>query len=217
MAFRQLALRLQLRADETDGHDPVLHSCPQQAATCAVARALVLEHHLAEPCQGIPDMRRVVDRQTTSATRIDVCKGAVGKLRTLLRAERWHRRMIARTHTQNRRPTRSPDGRPELVAVHPTQPVDDEAREEQTPVGTGHRSKVLLAERALQAAMLAATWTSSTASFILSCSRRVRWADDARPPHGSGGIDARRKRTMSLVSCTPMPGPAVRANMSVPW
>jgi hypothetical protein len=40
--------------------------------------------------------------------------------------------------------------------------------------------------------------------------------DDAGP-HGSGGIDARRKRTMSFVSCLPMPGPAVRANMSVPW
>jgi hypothetical protein len=51
-------------------------------------------------------MRRVVDRQTTPPARIDVRKGAVGKLRTLLRAERSHPGMIATTHTQNRRPTR---------------------------------------------------------------------------------------------------------------
>ena len=92
----QLALRLQLRADETDGHDPVLHGRPQQAAARPVPRGLVLEHHLTEPREGIADMRRVVDRQTTSAARIDVRKGAVGKLRTLLRAEPCHPRMIAR-------------------------------------------------------------------------------------------------------------------------
>jgi hypothetical protein len=85
VAFGQLALRLQLRADETDGHDAVLHGRPQQAVACPVAGALVLEHHLAEPRERVPDMRRVVDRQTTSAARIDVRKGAVGKLRTLLR------------------------------------------------------------------------------------------------------------------------------------
>ena len=97
MAFRQLPLRLQLRSDEADGHDPVLHGGPQQPGPRPIPRALVLERHLAEPREGIPHMRRVVDRQTTSAARIDVCKGTVGKLRTLLRAERWHARMIART------------------------------------------------------------------------------------------------------------------------
>ena len=90
MARRQLPLRLQLRADEADGHDPVLLGRSQQPAARPVARALVLEGHLAEPREGIPDVRRVVDRQTTSAPRIDVCKGAVGKLRALLRAKRWH-------------------------------------------------------------------------------------------------------------------------------
>ena len=107
VARRQLALRLQLRADETDGHDPVLHRRPQQAVARAVPRGLVLEHHLAEPREGIAHMRRVVDRQTTSAARIDVRKGAVGKLRTLLRAERCHPRIIARPDTQSRRATRS--------------------------------------------------------------------------------------------------------------
>ena len=120
MALRQLALRLQLRADEPDGHDPVLHGRPQQAAARPVPRALVLEHDLTEPREGIPDVRRVMDRKTTLAARIDVCKGAVGKLRTLLRAERWHPRMIATTHTRNRR------GRaPETIASRSSrQPVD---------------------------------------------------------------------------------------------
>jgi len=64
-----------------------------------VARVPVLEHHLAEPRERIADVRRVVDWQTTLAARIDV-RQRPGReaLRTLLRA----------THTQNRRPTRSP-------------------------------------------------------------------------------------------------------------
>jgi hypothetical protein len=66
-----------------------------------VAGGLVREYHLAEPCEGIADVRRVVDRQTTSAAPIDVSKGAVGKLRTRLRAERCHPRMIATPDAQN--------------------------------------------------------------------------------------------------------------------
>ena len=78
----------------------MLHGRPQQAAARPVARGLVLEHHLTEPRKGIADMRRVVDRQTTSATQIDGRKRAVGKLRTLLRAEPRHPRMIATTDAQ---------------------------------------------------------------------------------------------------------------------
>src|SRR4029450_3435437 len=62
-----------------------------------VPRALVLEGHLTEPRESIPDVRRVVDRQTTSTARIDVCERAIGKLCSLLRAKRWHAQMIART------------------------------------------------------------------------------------------------------------------------
>jgi len=86
---------LQLRADEADRHDPVLLGRPQQPAARPIARPVVLERHLAEPREGIAHVRRVVDRQTTSAARIDVRKGTVGKLRTLPGAKRWHRRMIA--------------------------------------------------------------------------------------------------------------------------
>jgi hypothetical protein len=53
--------------------------------------------HLAEPREGIPDVHRVVNRQSTSTARIDVREGAVGKLRALFRAERWHALMFART------------------------------------------------------------------------------------------------------------------------
>lgn len=102
MAFRQLPLRLQLSADEADGHDPMLLGSSQQPATCPVPRALVLERHLVEPRERISDVRGVVDRQTTSATRIDVCKGAVGELRALLRAEPCRGRMFARTIRRNR-------------------------------------------------------------------------------------------------------------------
>src|SRR5215213_8023284 len=57
--------------------------------------AFVLEGHLAEAREGIAHVSRIVDRQTTSAARIDVCEGAVGKLRTLFRAKRRHAFMIA--------------------------------------------------------------------------------------------------------------------------
>jgi hypothetical protein len=42
-------------------------------------------------------VRRIVNRQTTAAVRIDVCKGAVGKLRALLRTQPWHAGMFAWT------------------------------------------------------------------------------------------------------------------------
>ena len=62
VARRELALRLQLRADEADRHDPVLLGRPQQPTPRPVARLLVLERNLAEPCERIPDVRRVMDR-----------------------------------------------------------------------------------------------------------------------------------------------------------
>src|SRR4029450_8721770 len=96
-AFRQLPLWLQLRADEADGHDPVLLARPQQPHARLVPRALVLEGHLAEARESVAHVRRVVDRQTPSTARVDVCERAIGKLCSLLRAKRWHAQMIART------------------------------------------------------------------------------------------------------------------------
>jgi len=97
VALRQLALRLQLGADEADRHDPVLLGRPQQPVARAVARVVVLERHLAEAGERVPDVCRVVDRQAASAARVDVCEGAVGQLRTLLRAKRWHVRHDRKT------------------------------------------------------------------------------------------------------------------------
>jgi hypothetical protein len=108
VAFRQPPLWFQLRADEADGHDPVLLSCPKEPVARPVPGAVVLERHLAEPRERIPDVRGVVDRQPTPAVRIDVGKRAVRKLRTFLRAERWHARMIARTDLRTaKRPKRN--------------------------------------------------------------------------------------------------------------
>src|SRR4051794_10648768 len=90
-------MRLQLGADEPDRHDPVLLRRPQQPGARPVTRVLVLERHLAEPSEGIPNVRRVVDRQPTSPVRIDVREGAVGELRALFRAEPSHAHMFART------------------------------------------------------------------------------------------------------------------------
>src|ERR671922_1654937 len=108
MALRQLPLRLQLRADEADGHDPVLLGRPQQPAARPIPRGFVLERHLAEPCEGIPDMRRVVDRETALAARIDVGEGAVGKLSSLLRAESRHPRHDRSTGWPRSASSRSP-------------------------------------------------------------------------------------------------------------
>ena len=95
VAARQLPLRSKLGADESDRHDPVLLRRPQEPVARPVPRGLVLEHHLAEPRERIPDVRRVVDRQATAAVRIDVREGAVGKLAARLGAEPCHLAMIA--------------------------------------------------------------------------------------------------------------------------
>src|SRR5215212_621403 len=95
MARRQLQVRLQLRADEANRHDPVLLGRSQQPAARPVPRGFVLEGHLAEPCEGIPDVRRVVDGQTTLAARIDVREGAVRELRALLGSKRGHAQSVA--------------------------------------------------------------------------------------------------------------------------
>ena len=110
LARGELALRLQLRADEADRHDPVLLGRPQQPAARPVAGVLVLEGDLAEPRERIAHVRRVVDRQTASPIRIDVGEGAVRKLRALFRGEGRHARMIAR-HGPARRPSTSPSAR----------------------------------------------------------------------------------------------------------
>ena len=96
MALRQPSLGFELCADEADGHDSVLLGRPQQPIARPVPGRVVLEGHLVEPREGIAHMHRVVDRQTPFAARIYVGEGAVGQLRTFLRAKRWHGGMIAR-------------------------------------------------------------------------------------------------------------------------
>jgi hypothetical protein len=86
---------LQLRADEADRHDPVLLGRAQEPAARHVARLFAFERDLAEARERIPDVRRIMDRQTPAAIRIDVREAAVGKLRTLLGGERWHAQMIS--------------------------------------------------------------------------------------------------------------------------
>jgi hypothetical protein len=112
LAARKLALRLQLRAEEPDGHDPVLLRGPQQPDARAIPRAVVLEGDLAEPRQRVAHVRGVVDREATCAARIDVGKGAVGERRTLLGRERCHAGMMAvsaRTLGHSRRTPRHGD------------------------------------------------------------------------------------------------------------
>ena len=100
MPLGQVPLGSQLCADEADRHDPVLLSCSEQAVARPVSGGLVLERHLTEPRQSVPDVRRVVDRQPPAPGRVDVGKGAVGKLRALLCAEPCH-------HPKNSAPRRS--------------------------------------------------------------------------------------------------------------
>ena len=57
------------------GTTPCFLGCPQQTRAGLVPRAFVLEGHLAEPRESIPDVRRVVDRQTTSTARIEGASG----------------------------------------------------------------------------------------------------------------------------------------------
>jgi hypothetical protein len=75
---RQLPLRLQLGADEADRHDAVLLGCSQEPLACPVPGSVVLKGHLTEPREGIPDVRRVVDREAPFAARIDVREVPVG-------------------------------------------------------------------------------------------------------------------------------------------
>ena len=96
VTLRQLALWLQLRADEPDRHDAVLLGRPQQPVARPVPRCLVLERDLAEARERVPDVRRIVDRQAAATLRVDVGEGAIGELRALFRAERCHGGMISR-------------------------------------------------------------------------------------------------------------------------
>jgi len=95
VARGQPPLRLQLGADEADRHDSELRGRPQQPVTRPVPRVVVLERDLAEPRECIAHVRRVVNRQAAFAVRIDVCEGAVGKLRAVLGAKRRHALIIA--------------------------------------------------------------------------------------------------------------------------
>jgi hypothetical protein len=84
VAFGSLRCGCSRALTKPTGHDLVLHGRREQAAARPVPRALVLEHHLAEPREGIADMAAsLIGRRRRP--RIDVRQGAVGKLRTLLR------------------------------------------------------------------------------------------------------------------------------------
>jgi len=83
-------LRAELSCDEADRHDAVLLRRPQQPGARPDAGVLVLEAHLVEARQRIPDMGLVVDRQAPAAPGVDVGEGAVRQLRARLRAKRGH-------------------------------------------------------------------------------------------------------------------------------
>ena len=96
--------RLELRGDETDGHDLVLLGCVEQPCAGTVTGLLVLELHLAKPGQGVADMSRVVNGEPSPAARIDVGERTVGQAGSLPRIEAGHG-----ADDNNRVPRRPPD------------------------------------------------------------------------------------------------------------
>ena len=93
--LRQLPLRLQLGADESDRDDAVWRAeRPQEPRPRLVPCGLILEDDLIEPRERVARMWGVVDRQAAPSLRIDVGKRAVGQAGALFRVER-HQVMIA--------------------------------------------------------------------------------------------------------------------------
>ena len=112
LAAWQLLLRPELDADEPERHDPELLGRLQEPHPRPVAVRVVLEADAAEPGERVANVRLVVDRQHPPALRIDVGKGAVREACAILRAERWHLPIIARSiGRRHRSPAVGADGR----------------------------------------------------------------------------------------------------------
>ena len=86
----ELTFGLQLTGDEPDGDDAESLGRLQQPASSEVSRRLVLENDLVEAGESIADVGRVVDRQPSPPTAVDVREGAGGKLGPISRFEPCH-------------------------------------------------------------------------------------------------------------------------------
>ena len=80
----------ELAGDEPDRHDPVLLGRVQQTLSGPLPGGVVLESHLVEPGQGVPNVRLVVDGQPAVPFRVDVGEGAIWKTRPVTVAEPSH-------------------------------------------------------------------------------------------------------------------------------
>ncbi|HEY1459778.1 MAG TPA: hypothetical protein VGH59_06930 [Casimicrobiaceae bacterium] len=81
---------LELQGHESDRHGAVFPGRDQQFLASPLARRFVLERHLVETRQCVSNVRLVVDRQPSSALRVDVRERAVGQLRPLAGIELAH-------------------------------------------------------------------------------------------------------------------------------
>jgi hypothetical protein len=87
---RRLLRQPQLPGDEPDRDDAVAPGRVEQPGPRPVPGRLVLEDHLVEAGQGVPNVCRVVDRQAPPAFRIDVGERPIRELRSIAGSERRH-------------------------------------------------------------------------------------------------------------------------------
>jgi hypothetical protein len=62
----------------------------QEPLARAVARGVVLERDAAEACEGVADVRGVVDRQPSASFAVDVGERSIGEVRSLAGGELCH-------------------------------------------------------------------------------------------------------------------------------
>jgi hypothetical protein len=88
----ELALRLELAGDEADRDDAEALGRPEQTRAGLLARLLVIELDLVEAGEGVADVGGVVDRQATTALRVDIGEGVRRQLGSIRRLESGHGR-----------------------------------------------------------------------------------------------------------------------------
>src|SRR5439155_26647923 len=94
-----LALLAELPVEEAERNDVVLLRRAKQALAGPFARGGVLETRLFEAGEGVPHVRRVVDRKAPLPPRIDVGERAIRQARTGLGIEHCHRfGLLGETH-----------------------------------------------------------------------------------------------------------------------